>query len=55
MNIYVFYVLGHNTSKKNSVCLSVWLSVRTWILVVCTITSEGVSESKPNLVGVFYV
>ena len=42
-----------------SVCLSVrpsvWMSGCTWTYVVDTITFEGVSGSKQNLVGVFYV
>ena len=42
------FMLEDKTSKKNSVCLS----VRTY---VDTITFEGVSGSKQNLVGVFYV
>ena len=35
--------------------LSVCTYVRTWTFHVDTITFEGVSGSKPNLVGVFYV
>ena len=61
-NVHVLYVLEDKTSKKNfrlsvclSECLEVWLYVRTWILAVDTITFEGVSGSKQNLVGVFYV
>ena len=52
-NFYDFYVLEDETSKKKfpSVCLS----VRTWTVHVDTITFEGVSGSKQNLVGVFYV
>ena len=42
-------------TKKISVCLSVCLAVRTWTFHVDTITFEGVSGSKQNLVGVFYV
>ena len=38
-----------------SVCLSVWPYVRTWTFAVDTITFEGVSGSKQNLVGVSYV
>ena len=38
-----------------SVCLSVWMYVRTWTFHVDTITFEGVSGSKQNLVVVFYV
>ena len=38
-----------------SVCLDVWMYVRTWTFHVDTITFEGVSGSKQNLVGVFYV
>ena len=37
--------------KKNSVCLSVC----TWTFAEDTITFEGVSGSKQNMVGVFYV
>ena len=45
-----------NKRKKfPSVCLSVSLSGCTWTFAVDTITFEGVSGSKPNLVGVFYV
>ena len=58
-NVHVLYVLEDKTSKKNnfrlSVCLSVGLSVRTWTFHVDTITFEGVSGSKQNMVGVFYV
>ena len=53
------YGLKDKTNKKNSVCLSVclavWLYIRTWILAVDTITFEGVSGPKQNLVGVFYL
>ena len=38
-----------------SVCFSVCPAVRTWTFDVDTITFEGVSGSKLNLVGVFYV
>ena len=38
-----------------SVCLDVWMYVRTWTFHVDTITFEGVSGSKQNLVGVFYL
>ena len=39
-----------------SVCLSVWLSgVRTWILAVDTITFEGVSGFKQNLVSMYEI
>ena len=62
MNVHVLYVLEDKTNKKYfrlsvylSVCLSVCLYVRTWTFAVDTITFEGVSGSKPNLVGVFYV
>ena len=57
MNVYVLYDLEDKTSKKNflSVCLSVCTYVRTWTFHVDTITFEGVSGSKQNLVGVFYV
>ena len=48
-----------NKPKKNSVCLSVCLSgctyVRTWTFHVDTITFEGVSGSKQNMVGDFHV
>ena len=44
-----------NNPKKNSVCLSVWMYVRTWTFYVDTITLEGVSRFKQNSVGVFYV
>ena len=44
-----------NKAKKISVCLSVWMYVRTWTCHVDTITFEGVSRSKQNLVGVFHV
>ena len=53
-----FFSLGlgpHLSPKKISVCLSVWMYVRTWTFRVDTITFEGVSGSKQNLVGVFYV
>ena len=51
------YVLEDKTSKKkkNSVCLSVCLLVCTWTFAVDTITFEGVSGTKQNLVCVFYV
>ena len=55
MNVHVLYVLEDKRSKKNSVCLSVWLAGCTWTFAVDTITFEGVSGSKQNLVGVFYV
>ena len=60
-NVYDFYVLEDKTSQKKfpsiclSVCLDVWMYVRTWTFHVDTITFEGVSGSKQNLVGVFYV
>ena len=44
-----------NKQKKISICLSGCLAVRTWNFHVDTITFEGVSGSKQNLVGVFYV
>ena len=52
--------ISYKTSKKKkkfrlSVCLDVWLYVRTWTFHMDTITFEGVSRSKQNLVGVFYV
>ena len=65
MNVYVLYMLKDKRSNKKlspvclsvcrSVCLSVWMYVRTWTFHVGTITFEGVSGSKQNLVGVFYV
>ena len=62
MNIYVLYVLEDKTSKQKfrlplclSGCLSGCLAVRTWTFAVDTITFEGVSGSKKNLVAVFYV
>ena len=56
-NVHGLYVLEDKTSKKKfpSVCLSVWMYVRTWTFLVDTITFEGVNGSKQNLVGVFYV
>ena len=56
-NVHHLYVLEDKTSEKKfpSVCLSVWMYVRTWTFHVDTITFEGVSGSKQNLVGVFYV
>ena len=59
-NVHVLYVLEDKTSKKKisvclSVCLSSSLAVRPWIFHVDTITFEGVSGSKQNLVGIFYV
>ena len=49
--VHVLYVLEDKTSKKNAV----YLSVCTWTFAVDTITFEGISGSKQNLVGVFYV
>ena len=50
------YLRRKNEQKKfPSVCLDVWLYVRTWTFAVVTITFEGLSGSKQNLVGVFYV
>ena len=57
-NVYDFYVLEDKTRQKKfrlSVCLDVWMYVRTWTFRVDTITFEGVSGSKQNLVGVFHV
>ena len=61
-NVHDLYVLEDKTSQKNfrlsvclSVCLDVWMYVRTWTFHVDTINFEGVSGSKQNLVGVFYV
>ena len=42
-------------SIRLSVCLDVCTYVRTWTFHVDTITFEGVSGSKQNLVGIFYV
>ena len=56
MNVHSLYVSERKAKKKiPSVCLSGCLAVRTWILALDTITFEGVSGSKENLVGVFYV
>ena len=57
-NVHDLYVLEDKTSQKNfrlSVCLDVWMYVGTWTFHVDTITFEGVSGSKQNLVGAFYV
>ena len=56
-NVHDLYVLEDKTSKKKfpSVCLSGCTYVRTWTFHVDTITFEGVSGSKKNLVGLFYV
>ena len=64
-NVYDFYVLEDKTSLKKlrsvclsvrlSVCLDVWMYLRMWTFHVDTITFEGVSGSKQNLVGVFHV
>ena len=60
-NVYDFYVFEDKTSQKEfpsvylSVCLEVWMYVRTWTFHVDTITFEGVSGAKQNLVGVFHV
>ena len=58
INVHVLYDLEHKTSKKNF-RLSVWLSVCpsacTRTIAVDTITFEGVSGFKQNLLGVFYV
>ena len=55
--VHDLYVLEDKTSHKKcpSICLSVWMYVRTSTFHVDTITFEGVSGSKQNLVGVFYV
>ena len=58
MNVHVLYVLEQKTKEMSicvSVCLSGCLAVRTWILAVDTITFQGVSGSKQNFVGDFYV
>ena len=58
MYVHDLYALEDKTSKKKfpffclSGCLDVWLYVRTWTLAVDTITFEGVSGFKQNLVGV---
>ena len=49
-NVHVLYVLEDKKSKKK-----IRLCVRTWTFPVDTIIFEGVSGSKQNLVGVFYV
>ena len=61
-NVHNLYVLEDKTSQKKkfpsvylSVCRSVWMYARTWTFHVDTITFEGVSGSKKNLMGVFYV
>ena len=53
VHFHVLYVLEDKASTKKfpSVCLA----VRTWTFDVDTITFAGVSGSKQNLVGVFYV
>ena len=57
MNCSCFVCLRRENEQKKipSVCLSVWLYVRTWTFAVDTITFEEVSGSKHNLVGVLYV
>ena len=48
-NVHDFYVLDNKTSQKKfpsvclSVCLDIWMYVRTWTFHVDTITFEGVS------------
>ena len=54
MNVHVLYVLEDETSKKKF-RPSVRLSVYTWTFAVDTITFGGMSGSKQNSVGVFYV
>ena len=60
-NVYDFRVLEDKTSLKKfssvclDVCLDVWMYVHTWTFHVDTITFEGVSGSKKNLVAVFDV
>ena len=54
MNVHVLYVLEDKTRTKNF-RLSVCLAVRTWTFDVDTITFEGVSGSKQNLVSFVYV
>ena len=61
MNVNCFICLKRRNKPKKIpslrlfVCLSVCLGVRMWSFAVETITFEGVSGSKENLVGVFYV
>ena len=52
---FVCFRRQNKQKKFPSVCLSVCLYVRMWTFHVDTITFEGVSGSKQNLVGVFYV
>ena len=60
-NVHDLYVLEDETSQTKfpsvclSVCLYVWMYVRTWTFHVGTITFEEVSGSEQNLVVVFYV
>ena len=54
MNVHDLYILELKTSKKIPVRLSVCLLGRLKNFSGCTITSEGVSVSKQNLVGVVY-
>ena len=61
-NVHDLYVLEDKTRQRKvrlsvclSVCPSVWMYLRTWTFHVDTITFEGVSGSKQNLVDVFYV
>ena len=55
MFIFCMSEKTQQAKKCPSVRLSGCLAVRTWIFHVDTITFEGVSGSKQNLVGVFYV
>ena len=52
-HVHVDICLRRQNEQKKipSVCLDVWM----WTFAVDTITFEGVSGSKQNLVGVFYV
>ena len=52
-NVHDLYVLEDKTSQKKFP--SIWMYVRTWTFHVDTITFEGVSGYKQNLVGVFCV
>ena len=54
MNVYVLYVLDSKQAKE-IFRLSVCTKGRLQNLSECTITFEGVSASKQNFMGVFYV
>ena len=51
----IFNTLSVCLSVYLPACLSVCLSGYTWTFAVDTITFKGVSGSKQNLVGLFYV